>query len=176
MLQGPYAPGRATTAFSGSRQLFRQNCAACHGEDGTGNNVRKILPLIPDFTSLAWQMSQTELAIVNQIDYGSAPLMPAFRYKLTREQLLSLAVYVRSFATHQPGGQPAIAPPSHLTAANLYGTFCFACHDTTGKGNPTMRTSMPELPDFTAPPGRSPARMRILSNPFCKGRASSCCR
>ena len=52
-------------------------------------------------------MSQTELAIVNQIDYGTAPLMPAYRYKLTREQVLGLAVYIRSFAARHPGGQPA---------------------------------------------------------------------
>ena len=67
--------------------LFKQNCAGCHGEDGTGNVIRKALPNIPDFTSLAWQVSQTEMALVNQIDYGSLPLMPSFRYKLTREQI-----------------------------------------------------------------------------------------
>src|SRR5208283_3533452 len=132
-------------------KLFRENCAACHAEDGTGNIIRKVLPLIPDFTSLAWQTSQTEMAIVNQIDYGSQPLMPAFRYKFTQEQILSLAVYVRSFAIPQPGGQPQVVPPSsHITAANVYGTFCYACHDTTGKGNPTIRNSMPDLPDFTS--------------------------
>ena len=38
---------------------FKENCAACHGEDGTGNVIRKVLPLIPDFTSLAWQAAQT---------------------------------------------------------------------------------------------------------------------
>jgi mono/diheme cytochrome c family protein len=89
------------------------------------------------------------MAIVNQIDYGSHPLMPAFRYKLPQEQILSLAVHVRSFATRQVEGQPPLPPTSHLTAGNLYGTFCFACHDTTGRGNPTIRNSMPELPDFT---------------------------
>jgi mono/diheme cytochrome c family protein len=149
MLQGPYAPSHVPSR-SEVGKLFQDNCAACHGQDGTGNNIRKVLPLIPDFTSLAWQMSQTEMAIVNQIDYGSNPLMPAFRYKLPAEQILSLAVYVRSFAGQQAAGQTPVAATSHITAANVYGTFCFACHDTTGKGNPTIRTSMPELPDFTA--------------------------
>jgi mono/diheme cytochrome c family protein len=148
MLQRPYDPTRSKEEIA---KLFRQNCAACHGEDGTGSNVRKTLPLIPDFTSLAWQMSQTEVAIVNQIDYGTAPLMPAWRYKLTREQVLGLAVYIRSFAAHQPGAQPTVAPTSHLSARNLFGTFCFTCHDSNGKGNPNIRASMPELPDFTKP-------------------------
>jgi mono/diheme cytochrome c family protein len=148
VLQGPYAPSHLPVR-SEIVQLFRDNCAACHGLDGTGNNLRQALPLIPDFTCLTWQLSQTELAIVNQIDYGSQPLMPAFRYKLSAEQILGLAVYVRSFAAPSPG-QAAVAPVSHLTASSLYGTFCFACHDATGKGNAQVRLSMPELPDFTA--------------------------
>jgi mono/diheme cytochrome c family protein len=146
MLQGPYAPSHVPSRVEVAG-LFRQNCAACHGEEGTGNRIRNVLPLIPDFTSLAWQMSQTEMALVNQIDYGSLPLMPAFRYKLTREQILSLAVYVRSFA---PSAIGAPAPESHLTAANVYGSYCFACHDTTGKGNPQIREVMKEIPDFTS--------------------------
>jgi mono/diheme cytochrome c family protein len=151
MLQGPYAPGPAATRTQAVAKLFNETCAACHGQDGTGGPVRKILPLIPNFTSLAWQMSQSEVAIVNQIDYGTAPLMPAFRYKLTREQVLGLAVYVRSFAAHQPGAPPAAAPPSQLTAASIYCTSCVGCHDFTGKGNAGIRITASDLPDFTKP-------------------------
>ncbi len=150
MLQGPYAPGSAATRTQQVAKLFNDTCAACHGPDGTGAPVRKILPLIPNFTSLAWQMSQTEVAIVNQIDYGTAPLMPAFRYRLTPEQVASLAVYIRSFAAHQPGAAPTVPPPSHLTAANIYCTSCFVCHDKSGKGNATFRIGAPDLPDFTS--------------------------
>ncbi len=148
MLQGPYAPSHVPSRLEVAK-LFRVNCSACHGEDGTGNHIRKVLPLIPDFTSLAWQLSQTEMALVNQIDYGSLPLMPAFRYKLPQEQILSLAVYVRSFAPRAVGAP--VSSESHLTAANVYGTYCFACHDTTGKGNPLIRQVMP---DGQATPGR----------------------
>jgi len=170
MLQGPYAPGAAPSRFQEVGRLYRQTCTACHGEDGSGSTVRKILPLIPDFTSLAWQLSQTELAIINQIDYGSAPLMPAFRYKLTREQVLGLAVYIRSFASQRPGGQPQVAPPSHLTAANLYGTFCFACHDSNGRGISTLRASMPELPDFTAAKWQKSRTDADLSHSILQGK------
>jgi mono/diheme cytochrome c family protein len=149
MLQEPTSPGGMPGRSQMLVRLFRDNCAACHGEDGNGSNLRKVWPLIPDFTSLAWQMSQTEMAIVNQIEYGSHPLMPAFRYKLPKDQILRLAVYVRSFAAHPSGGSATVAAASNLTASNIYGTWCFACHDTTGKGNPQIRTAMPELPDFT---------------------------
>ncbi len=155
LLQGSDHPSAPQTRLQQVAVRFHDNCAACHGEDGTGNNIRKVIPLIPDFTSLAWQMSQTEMAIVNQIEFGSHPLMPAFRNKLPSDDILRLAVYVRSFAAHsqrtaQSATQPIAAAASHLTASNVYGTYCFACHDTNGKGNPSMRPSMPELPDFTA--------------------------
>jgi mono/diheme cytochrome c family protein len=146
----PYgSPGDIT--LSNMALLFKKECAACHGEDGTGSMIRKALPNIPDFTSLAWQVSQTEMALVNQIDYGSLPLMPAFRYKLTREQVQGLAVYVRSFPSRKTGGPAAPVVSAHLSPVEVYQTYCFACHETTGKGNDFMRKTMPEIPDFTSP-------------------------
>jgi mono/diheme cytochrome c family protein len=146
----PGSPGAVT--LKNMALLFKQDCAGCHGEDGTGNLIRKALPNIPDFTSLAWQVSQTEMALVNQIDYGSLPLMPSFRYKLTREQIQGLAVYVRSFSTRQPAtpGAPAAVVTANLSPVAVFQTYCFACHETTGKGNTFMRATMPELPDFTS--------------------------
>jgi mono/diheme cytochrome c family protein len=150
-------------------KLFRQNCIACHGEDGTGSAIRKALPNIPDFTSVAWQVAQTEMALVNQVDYGSLPLMPAFRYKLTREQIQGLAIYVRSFAGKQSAA--ATAPVvAKLSAVDVYQTYCFACHDTTGKGNAFMRNSMPELPDFTAAAWQKSRGDKDLSHSILEGK------
>jgi mono/diheme cytochrome c family protein len=142
---------------------FKENCAACHGEDGTGNVIRKVLPLIPDFTSLAWQSAQTDVAIVNQIDFGALPLMPSFRQKLPPRQILELAVYVRTFIRRQPAagvpgitGSPetpvALPPTAHVTPEDVYRTYCFACHDSNGRGNQAIRTAMKDLPDFTGEP------------------------
>ncbi len=153
-LQAPSTPAPAATRMQAVAQLFNETCAGCHGQDGAGNPaMKKALPLIPNFTSLAWQMSQTEVAIVNQINYGTAPMMPAFRYKLKPEEVVGLAVYVRSFAAHQPGAAPAAPPPSQLTAESIYGTSCFACHDLNGKGNPAFKQNPAagDLPDFTDP-------------------------
>jgi mono/diheme cytochrome c family protein len=148
-LQAPYRSPIPVTLASVTT-LFKQNCSACHGEDGSGNVIRKALPNIPDFTNLAWQVGQTEMAIVNQIDYGSQPLMPSFRYKLTREQIQGLAIYVRSFPSRQSSGPPQPLVTSHLTPTSIYQNLCFACHDKTGKGDANMRNAMPELPDFTS--------------------------
>jgi mono/diheme cytochrome c family protein len=149
--------------------LFQQNCAACHGLDGTGNVIRKSLPNIPDFTNLAWQVAQTEMAIVNQIDYGSLPMMPAFRYKLTRDQIQGLAVYVRSFAGTRAG---AAAPPvtAQVSPVTVYQTYCFACHDTTGKGNPEMRVAMPEIPNFTLDSWQASRTDKDLTHSILEGK------
>jgi mono/diheme cytochrome c family protein len=166
--EGPSrSPGGITLAKMAL--LFKQECAGCHGDDGTGNTVRKALPNIPDFTSLAWQVSQTEMALVNQIDYGSLPLMPAFRYKLTREQVQGLAVYVRSFSTRQTGA-PAAPVVAHLSPTALYQTYCFACHETTGKGNAYMRPTMPELPDFTSEAWQKSRTDKDLSQSILEGK------
>ncbi len=149
--------------------LFRQNCSVCHGEDGTGSAIRKALPNIPDFTNLAWQVAQTEMAIVNQIDYGSLPLMPAFRYKLTREEIQGLAIYVRSLAGRKTDG-PAVPVVAHVSPVMVYQTYCFACHDTTGKGNPLIRKSMPELPDFTAAAWQKSRTDKDLSHSVLEGK------
>src|SRR5437588_7375916 len=79
-------------------RLYGAQCAACHGIDGTGAQLRASMPTLPDFTSLAWQLAHTELDIAHRIVDGNEPLMPAFKNKLTQEQNLALTLYVRFFA------------------------------------------------------------------------------
>ena len=79
-------------------RLYSQNCAACHGEDGTGSQLRAAMPSIPDFTSMAWQMSKTDLEIAHQIQNGQPPKMPPFRDKLSPAEMLGLTIYARAFA------------------------------------------------------------------------------
>jgi ubiquinol-cytochrome c reductase cytochrome b subunit len=79
-------------------RLYQEQCMACHDVEGKGNAIRKAMPTIPDFTSLAWQMSQTDVEITHRIQDGTVPLMPAFKDKLSREQILALAIYVRAFS------------------------------------------------------------------------------
>ncbi|MGE5191006.1 MAG: cytochrome c [Deltaproteobacteria bacterium] len=172
----PAEPGSAPLRLQDVALRFKENCAACHGEDGTGNVIRKVLPLIPDFTSLAWQAAQTDVAIVNQIDYGALPLMPSFRRKLTPRQILELAVYVRTFThrrTPAPGapGTPAALPvAANVTAEDVYRTYCFACHDSNGRGNNAVRMAMKELPDFTGSPWQKSRSDADLAHSILEGK------
>jgi mono/diheme cytochrome c family protein len=144
-------------------KVYHENCVACHGIDGTGSQIRAGMPAIPDFTSLAWQLSQTDLEITYRIQEGSEPLMPAYRDKLNQQQILSLAIYVRAFSigVTEPAGSkpghpaspkpiaPATAPvTAHMAPAQIYRAYCLACHDADGRGNSIRKGAMPEIPDF----------------------------
>jgi quinol-cytochrome oxidoreductase complex cytochrome b subunit/mono/diheme cytochrome c family protein len=161
----PPAPPAGPIQRADVARTYNDTCAACHGVDGTGRLIRPGMPTIPDFTSLAWQMAQTDLEILHRIHDGNEPLMPAYRDKLSEPQQLALAVYVRAFgvapaepAAARPGEPPAPpkpAPPpaaapvaAQMPAELVYRNFCLACHDSDGRGT-TVRKAMPEVPDFT---------------------------
>jgi quinol-cytochrome oxidoreductase complex cytochrome b subunit/mono/diheme cytochrome c family protein len=154
--------------------LYHRDCAGCHGVNGTGNAIRSAMRTIPDFTSLAWQMSQTDLAITHQIQAGLAPLMPAYKDRLSEPQILALAIYVRAFAIEPspmvatPNGpsalegraesnpavvgreQRSLSTPvaARMSALQVYRAYCLACHDEDGRGG-LVRKLMPTIPDFT---------------------------
>jgi cbb3-type cytochrome c oxidase subunit III len=135
-------------------RLFQTNCAACHGTDGSGTLMRAKLPKIPDFTSRAWQVSQTDLEIISRIEFGDMPEMPTFRYLLARDQILALAAYIRTFAG--PAGQAGTPPTPGAVTANMppvqiFRANCLACHNVDGRGG-IVRLAMPDIPDFTSPP------------------------
>jgi len=143
-------------------KLYSTHCAACHGVDGSASAIRASMPTIPDFTSLSWQMSQTELEISHRIHDGNEPLMPAYRDKLSSSQILALTVYIRAFSSvHEPAPStspsPAPAAPlkpapaattSKSTPIQIYRAYCLACHDSDGRGR-SIRAAMPDMPDFT---------------------------
>jgi quinol-cytochrome oxidoreductase complex cytochrome b subunit/cytochrome c len=135
-------------------KVYGANCAVCHGVEGTGKQIRLVMPTIPDFTSLAWQKSQTNLEIVYRILDGNEPLMPGYKNKLTEQQILALAIYVRAFEiSAHSSGVPEPAPPpivAQMSPTQIYGGYCLGCHDKDGSGK-VARTAMTDLPDLTDP-------------------------
>jgi quinol-cytochrome oxidoreductase complex cytochrome b subunit len=158
-------------------QLYGTHCAACHGVDGTGNPIRAALPKIPDFTSLAWQSSQTEMEILHRIRSGNEPAMPAYQDKLTDPQIVALAIYTRAFSVEPAAPRPVqpIQPPppspvaAQMPPAQVYRAYCLACHDADGRGN-TIRKAMPEIPDFTKPNWQASRDSAALSHSILDGK------
>jgi quinol-cytochrome oxidoreductase complex cytochrome b subunit len=88
--------------------IYASNCLACHGIDGTGSTMRIALATLPDFTSAAWQKSQTDANFTIRIGEGKPPLMPAFKDKLNTDQIQALLGYVRAFAAKAPASTQTV--------------------------------------------------------------------
>jgi mono/diheme cytochrome c family protein len=97
------APGPQATAPADPKQLYvKMKCAFCHGEDGKGDTEKGRKLHAPDFTSAKFQRETTDKEMVDAIQNGikskkGAVLMPAFKSKLSPDEIRVLAGYVRSF-------------------------------------------------------------------------------
>ncbi|HYX30610.1 MAG TPA: cytochrome c [Pyrinomonadaceae bacterium] len=84
----------------GVGDLFRTNCARCHGADGRGDTPLGQTYNAPDFTDANWwrrnASTTTRGKLLSLVTNGKGE-MPAFEKKLTRHQIESLVDYVRRF-------------------------------------------------------------------------------
>jgi mono/diheme cytochrome c family protein len=69
--------------------LFKEYCAKCHGEDGTGNTPKGKQLKARDFTDSEWQSEKSDADLIKTVTKGGED-MPAFGKKLTKEQIESL--------------------------------------------------------------------------------------
>ena len=76
-------------AASGA-DLFKSNCAACHGADGKGN----IALGAPNLTDKTWLYGGSEAVIVETITKGRMAMMPAQDKVLSPEKIHLLTAYV----------------------------------------------------------------------------------
>src|SRR5205807_3668454 len=83
------------------KALFNDKCQKCHAEDGSGKTEMGEKLKTPDFRSAKWQrhinVDEMEKAIRDGITEEGKEKMPAFKKKLTREQIQALIDYVRAF-------------------------------------------------------------------------------
>jgi len=129
------------------RQLFGDNCAACHGRDGRGRAG------YPDLTDDDWLWGGGPELIEQTLRYGintahpdaRIAQMPAFGRDgmLERDQVRSVAAYVYSLSN-----------PDYSTGENLerieagrevFATTCAACHGENAEGN--REVGAPNLTD-----------------------------
>jgi len=73
----------------GPSALFKEYCARCHGEDGTGNTPKGRQLMARDFTDLEWRSARSDADMIKAVARGSEN-MPAFGKKLTPEEIESL--------------------------------------------------------------------------------------
>jgi mono/diheme cytochrome c family protein len=85
---------------SATEDLFRTNCARCHGADGRGDTPLGHTYNSPDFTDSAWWQKHSDItgtkSLVSIVTKGRGG-MPAFGKKLKSFEIKGLVSYVRRF-------------------------------------------------------------------------------
>jgi cbb3-type cytochrome c oxidase subunit III len=86
----------ASPAADGSA-VFAAKCALCHGKDGRGLPNWRAKGQ-PDFTDAMWQKSRTDAQLIGVTKEGKGKYMPAFKAKLSDEEITTVVARIRSFA------------------------------------------------------------------------------
>ncbi len=81
----------ATAAERGAT-VFEENCVACHGEGGVGNQELGA----PNLTDVIWLYGSSREAIYETVYNGRAGVMPAWETRLDPVTIKQLAIYVHS--------------------------------------------------------------------------------
>jgi cytochrome c oxidase cbb3-type subunit III len=79
------------------QKIFAENCAACHGDSGEGNQEMGA----PKLSDKIWLYGPDKALIMERITVGGGGVMPAWSTRLDVPTLKSLAVYVHTLG----GGQ-----------------------------------------------------------------------
>ena len=85
-------PNEGNADLVKGKKLFADNCAACHAEDGKGNQELGA----PNLTDKIWLYGSDTASIVNRINVGGGGVMPAWGDRLDPTTIKALTVYVHS--------------------------------------------------------------------------------
>lgn len=87
------------------KELFAQNCAACHGAEAKGNTAMGA----PNLTDGTWLYGSSEATIIETVARGRNNAMPAHKDFLGEAKVHLLAAYVWGLS-NRGGPAPAAAP------------------------------------------------------------------
>jgi len=127
--------GHDPAALAIGRNLFLNNCAACHGSDGGG------APGYPNLTDKDWLYGGDADTVVATISNGRMGVMPAWGPVLGTQGVENVLDYVFSLQ-----GRKLEAGDVGAGKAK-FAELCAACHGADARGNPAM--GAPNLTDHT---------------------------
>jgi cytochrome c oxidase cbb3-type subunit 3 len=74
--------------------VFKSRCTGCHGDKGKGNAALGT----PDFSNPKTLASLTDAQVIDTITNGrKGTIMPAWKGKLSDEEIAAMPMYLRSF-------------------------------------------------------------------------------
>ncbi|HVT19033.1 MAG TPA: c-type cytochrome [Thermoanaerobaculia bacterium] len=75
--------------------LYREHCADCHGVDGAGNTVKGMGSPFADLLDNNWKYGGDDGSMGNIIREGVFGSMPAYKEKLTDQQIRAIIGHIR---------------------------------------------------------------------------------
>lgn len=119
----PTALSQDPAALRIGRNLFANNCAACHGSDGRGATG------FPNLADKDWLWGGSSELIQASISMGRTGVMAPWSDVLGAQGVNDAAAYVLSLSNRRaPAGNPS-------AGETLFKTYCTACHGEAGQGN-----------------------------------------
>jgi mono/diheme cytochrome c family protein len=95
-IMGEGAAMKATNPKADGAALFRTKCAICHANDGRGKPNWRAKGQ-PDFSNSEWQKSRSDSQLGESIKNGKGKFMPAFKDKLSEDEINALVGQVRAY-------------------------------------------------------------------------------
>ncbi|MFL6257480.1 MAG: c-type cytochrome [Pyrinomonadaceae bacterium] len=92
---GAQRGGDALSPAARGRTVYEAKCARCHGADGAGRTRMAEIVEPPDLTDPAWQRQRSNARMVASVANGRGQ-MPAFKKRLTRQEIAAAVAYVRT--------------------------------------------------------------------------------
>jgi cytochrome c oxidase cbb3-type subunit 3 len=133
-------------ALNTGRNLFLNNCAACHGSDGGG------APGFPNLTDADWLWGGEPDTVAATIADGRTGMMPPWGEALGEQGVADVVAHVLSLSGRKADKGDATAGAARFTE------MCSACHGAEGRGNPLL--GAPNLTDGVWLHGGAPATLR----------------
>jgi len=93
-LYAAYSANATSQKNVDARVLFDEHCDSCHGKDGQAKTFKAKFNHARNLTDSKWQAEVTDERLFNSISNGKGK-MPAFRKKLSDDQINGLVAYVR---------------------------------------------------------------------------------
>jgi len=112
--------------------LYKENCGACHGEEGLGEvgpalNSRELLQTTPD--EVLFSLIRTGVPGTVMPAWGQA-----FGGPLTDEQVSQVVASIRGWEPTAPEILPVAVEPDPVRGAIIFAETCFICHGENGVG------------------------------------------
>ena len=158
---GQHPPLPATGDLARGKQLYRRDCAGCHGAQGQGDGpaAAGLHPRPASFLEREYTLDRLSAALWNGVD-GTA--MPAWR-DAPPQDLSALAQVVRGF--YAPQQEPAIPKDVLDLGERVYTAHCAQCHGDRGAGDGSAADQFAVAPtNFRVERPTIAASLRALRN------------